>query len=348
MSDLIFNSANTSDRTAVSRPRVTIGMPVRNGQKYIRAALDSLLAQTFTDFELIICDNQSSDSTEAICQEYVARDSRVHYRRNDSNLGPAGNHNKCFAFARGEYFRWHAYDDVCRPDYLAKCVEVLDRDPSVIVVYPQSQIINERGEPTELYDFIVDTDTPSVCRRFRQLLMVRHRKHRNFEIFGLMRTAALRETPLEQAYAHGDRVLVVRLLLLGRFHHIAEPLFLPRSHQSQSMQTLPQCDALKWHNRLARILGPGPLPPPEWWDPKLANRITFPDFNLLRQYWLSIVNAPLTLLQRLMCMLILAEWTMRNTPKFVRDLVFATEKLLSSWGSKLFAHRPTLKKNVGY
>ncbi|HMB96546.1 MAG TPA: glycosyltransferase family A protein, partial [Tepidisphaeraceae bacterium] len=127
------------------RPKVSIGMPVRNGQRFIRQAIDSLLAQTFTNFELIICDNASTDSTEAICREYASRDSRVRYFRNSRNLGPAGNHNKCVDLSQGDYFRWHAHDDMCAPDYLEKCVECLDHNPDVVIAYPRTLIVDEEG-----------------------------------------------------------------------------------------------------------------------------------------------------------------------------------------------------------
>ena len=104
-------------------PRVSIGMPVRNGQKYIREAIDSIRAQTFSDWELVICDNASTDNTESIVREYAQRDARIRYHKNERDIGPAGNHNVCFKLARGEYFRWHAHDDLIGADYLARCVE---------------------------------------------------------------------------------------------------------------------------------------------------------------------------------------------------------------------------------
>src|SRR5690349_8131532 len=198
-------------------PRVSIGMPVRNGERFIRDAIDSLLAQTFTDFELIICDNASSDRTEEICREYAARDPRVRYYRNPTDIGPAGNHNKCFELSRGLYFRWHAHDDICLPTYLAKCVETLDADPSAVVVYPRTLIIDSAGHTVESYEFQAGTDSLRPCERFSRLVMVNHRSHRAVEIFGLMRSSALRQTPLEGAYARGDSVLLVRMSLLGRF-----------------------------------------------------------------------------------------------------------------------------------
>src|ERR1700733_4849510 len=108
--------------TAQTSPRVSIGMPVRNGQKYIREAIDSIIAQTFTDWELIVCDNASTDATEEIVREYAQRDPRVPYHRNPQDIGPANNHNVGVAMSRGEYFRWHAHDDMIAPRYLEECV----------------------------------------------------------------------------------------------------------------------------------------------------------------------------------------------------------------------------------
>src|SRR5450432_3170179 len=269
------------------RPKVSIGMPVRNGQRFIRQAIDSLLAQTFTNFELIICDNASTDSTEAICREYASRDPRVRYFRNSRNLGPAGNHNKCVDLSQGDYFRWHAHDDMCAPDYLEKCVECLDHNPDVVIAYPRTLIVDEEGKRIEEYNFLPRTGSLSVAERFSSLVLINHRKHRACEIFGLMRSSALRQTPLEGAYARGDSVLLVRLALLGRFVELPERLFLSRCHGTQSMQTLPT--AVKGGKaRLARLLGTGPLPPPEWWDASRKGKANFPEWNLFKEYWISI------------------------------------------------------------
>lgn len=306
-------------------PRVSIGMPVRNGQRFIRKAIDSLLAQTFSDFELIICDNASTDATESICREYAARDPRIRYFRNQENLGPAGNHNKCFNLSRGEYFRWHAHDDMCEPTYLQECVSLLDRDPTVVVAYPRTRIVDENERLLEEYHFRPATDLPQASKRFSELVLVNHRQHRAVEIFGLMRSSALLKTPLEGAYARGDSVLLVRMALLGRFVELPEQLFLSRSHSSQSMQLKPtihlEGDRPAW---LVRLLGTGPLPPPEWWDQSRRGKLNFPEWNLLKEYWLSIGRSDLDITQRLLCHLVMLKWIVRNVPKLLRDVIFAS------------------------
>jgi glycosyltransferase involved in cell wall biosynthesis len=102
-------------------PKVSIGMPVFNGEPFIREALDSLLAQTFTDFELIISDNGSTDGTEKICREYAASDPRIRYVRQPENRGAVFNFQYVLTEARGEYFMWAAHDDI----WDSRWVEVL-------------------------------------------------------------------------------------------------------------------------------------------------------------------------------------------------------------------------------
>ena len=95
--------------------KVTIGIPVYNGEDFLEKAVDSLLSQTYEDFELIISDNASTDRTEEICRRYAAQDPRVKYVRNTENLGAAKNYNQLVDMAKGEYFKWAAHDDICLP-----------------------------------------------------------------------------------------------------------------------------------------------------------------------------------------------------------------------------------------
>lgn len=126
----------TSIQTA---PRVSIGMPVFNGEKYIRDALDSLLNQTFSDFELIISDNASTDSTEEICCEYASRDSRISYFRQTENNGAITNFQFVLDQARGEFFMWAAYDDLWSSDFLKDAVGSL-KNLNIDFVFPSFEL----------------------------------------------------------------------------------------------------------------------------------------------------------------------------------------------------------------
>src|SRR6266850_1186232 len=133
-------------------PRVSIGLPVYNGERYVEETLDSLLAQTYEDFELIICDNDSGDRTQEICQSYAAKDRRIRYGRNPTNLGAAKNYRLTFELSSGEYFRWATCDDLFAPTSLERCIEVLDRELSTVLVYPKTKLIDDRGRIISDYD----------------------------------------------------------------------------------------------------------------------------------------------------------------------------------------------------
>ena len=109
----------------MNTPKVSIGMPVYNGEHFIREALDSLLAQTFTDFELIISDNASTDDTEEICQNYASKDSRIRYIRQSKNLGASCNFEFVLDEAVGEYFMWAAHDDKWDKEWIEKLQQKL-------------------------------------------------------------------------------------------------------------------------------------------------------------------------------------------------------------------------------
>jgi glycosyltransferase involved in cell wall biosynthesis len=305
---------------AASAPLVSIGLPVRDGQRYVRAALESLLAQTLTDFEVIICDNNSNDDTPAICREYAARDSRIRYYRNDTDLGPAANHNRCFEYSRGKYFKWHAHDDLIAPDFLQKCVAVLEGDSQIVNCHTLTRVVDENGVFVRDYEFRTQTDSPCVSRRFGRLINVSHRQHVGYEIFGVWRRDALAQTPLEKADAHGDRILLVRMSLRGRFHEVREPLFFARAHAKQSMQ------AQTRRGRLSRWIGAGPQPPAEWWDESKRGKIVFPEWNLLAEYWSAIREVSnLSAGDRLRCRLWVMAWVLGNWHKLARDLALAIE-----------------------
>jgi glycosyltransferase involved in cell wall biosynthesis len=214
-------------------PCVSIGMPVFNGEAFLAVALDAILTQTFTDFELIISDNASIDRTEEICRTYAAQDSRIHYYRSPQNFGAAWNFNHVFQLARGQYFKWAAHDDLLAPTALQRCVESLDRDSSTVLCASQVGCINWKGETIPLkcdpHDRALDAEQPS--RRLQGILL---QTFWCYEIFGLIRASALRKTPPMGNHYGSDRVILATLVLQGRFAEIPETLLLRRFHLKQS------------------------------------------------------------------------------------------------------------------
>lgn len=214
--------------------KVSIGLPVYNGQRYLETALRSLLAQTLGDFELIICDNASTDRTGEIARDFAATDRRITYVRNDRNVGANPNFQKALDLASGRFFKWAAVDDVHEPTFLEKCVAVLERDPSVVLAYTRSKLIDQDGNvlPTNADPPRIGTGTRSVVERFRASL----EEVWCFAIFGVMRPALLRAC-MPMSFYGSDKVLLAEMSLRGRFHRIEEPLFLRRCHDEQSTST---------------------------------------------------------------------------------------------------------------
>jgi glycosyltransferase involved in cell wall biosynthesis len=226
-------------------------MPVYNAERFLAEALDSILGQSFEDFELVISDNASTDRTEEICKHYASKDSRIRYFRNRQNYGIAVNFNTVFRLSSGQYFKWAASDDVCGREFLARTVEVLDRDPSVVLAWPKTRGIDEMGNRIELPSEISDLNapwsvySPDPAVRFRRL--VRNWWWADGPYHGLIRAEALATTRLHARHTGSDQFLLAELSLVGRFYEIPEELFFVRIHPhkaSHSAKTLRQRAAL--------------------------------------------------------------------------------------------------------
>ncbi len=240
----------SQDRSA-AHPRVSIGLPVYNGAAYLAGAIESILSQTYRDFELIISDNDSSDATREICLDFASRDSRIAYHRQDHNVGQGPNHNYCVKRASGEYFRWASHDDLVAPEYLAKCVAALDADPDAVLCHSVTKIIGRERE--SLIAHLPGVDAPRASDRFAAVIL---KPHWCVDIYGVIRRSALVETNLMSGYFGGDKTLLAELALLGRFLRIPEPLFMNRDHAGRSMRAVPFHKRQQFHdtgNARARV-----------------------------------------------------------------------------------------------
>ncbi len=157
-------AAGASADSARRTPTLGIGLPVYNGERYLRQAPDSVLEQSFTDYELVIVDNASNDGTAAIALEYAARAGRVRYHRNAQNLGADRDFNLVFELTSRRYFKWAADDDLLRSRLLERRVAALAQEPRAVMAYAKA-IIHERGEPVVDHDPGFATDAPRVRRR---------------------------------------------------------------------------------------------------------------------------------------------------------------------------------------
>lgn len=228
-------------------PRISIGMPVYNGESYLAQALDCFLAQTFDDFEILISDNASTDRTGEIAEDYASRDPRVRYFRQDRNIGAGPNHNYLLELSQSPYFKWAAHDDLHEPAYLARCVRVLEENPDVVLAHADSAMIDSQGRPLS-YDLfrrrfvdhlgnelvkepidVCGSDQPS--ERFDDVLQ---RLVWCTAMYGAFRREVAGHATLERSFYGSDKVFLAEMALLGKFHHVKEKLFLKRYHPTMS------------------------------------------------------------------------------------------------------------------
>jgi glycosyltransferase involved in cell wall biosynthesis len=234
--------------------RVTIGMPVYNGERYLERAICSIRAQTYSDFRLLILDNASTDRTAEIGARHAGDDPRIAFRRNQYNLGAGPNFNKAFALADSEYFKWAAHDDELHPRYLEACVRALDDDPAAVLAHTLVEEIDDAGGILRVYMPVSDqVAAADRLARFRSRVLMRSWCT---EIFGVMRSDQLRGTALIASYAGADLSLIAELTLRGRFIIVPEPLFRNRLHPNRytnaifenvAVVTRPQ-DIVNWYD----------------------------------------------------------------------------------------------------
>ena len=260
------------------KPRVSIGMPVYNRDKYVAASIEAHLNQTYSDFELVITDNASTDRSDEICRAYAAKDSRVKYYRNPQNLGAAGNYNRCFELSVGEYFRWTPSDDLVSPNLLERAVEVLDRDPSVFVAYPKTKLIDGDGNITGEFDerlHLMD-DRPSDRWKGVQKNLRLGNLH-----YGLNRANLFRKTGLLRNYNGGDFPLIAEMALYGKFYQIPDAFFYRRMHEEASSALKNSSDVMAFY------------------DPKKRDKLFLQNWVHLGAHIRSVARAPISLTEKL-------------------------------------------------
>jgi glycosyltransferase involved in cell wall biosynthesis len=213
--------------------RLDIGVPVFNGERFLLRTVESLLAQTFDAFELVISDNASTDGTEKIARDLAAADPRVTYHRQPRNLGLAANYDFLARRASARYFKWANCDDLYDPRFLERCIEVLERDAGVVLAYARTLFIDEDDRPLPIEDPGFPLDYGPASARLRYVIAAGHWDN---ALLGVIRTSALEATRLWPNYPAGDYALLGELCVRGRFVEIPEPLFRRRIHAEASSQ----------------------------------------------------------------------------------------------------------------
>ena len=228
-------------------PRVSIGLPVYNGERYLQRTLDDLLGQTFEDLELVVCDNASTDRTPEILAAAAARDARVRVVRNARNLGALANANRAFALSRAPLYALASYDDRHAPDFLRQLVDALDAAPEAGLAYGRKTLIDSDGAPLAFdadrevyvdaeggvfaYDARLERELPGdPVGRYRAVL---RSNDVNAPIYGLFRRSLLQRVG-EHKLQGSDRLVVARAALAQPVAFVDAPLFGYRIHAAST------------------------------------------------------------------------------------------------------------------
>ncbi len=308
-----------------NQPKLSIGLPVYNGEKFLEQAIESLLSQTFKDLEIIICDNASTDKTQEICKAYVAKDSRIHYYRNETNIGCARNFARVFELSSGEYFKWAAYDDLHHSSFLEKCIEILDKDPSVILCHTLVKFIDEKSQIIGDYNIYLNTNSSKIHHRFHELLA----KHFCYQCYGVIRSSALKKTPAMGGYGAADAIFVLRLALIGRFYEIPEYLFFARHHSQQSLSMFfPHHMSFTNNNpQYSLSMLPDFHAYAVWFDSANKGKILLPHWRILWEYLCSAWMGKMNLYERLRCHLSIVQKLQGTESLLLKDLLIASQVL---------------------
>lgn len=281
-------------------PLVSIGLPVYNGERFLAAAIDSLLGQSYRNLELVISDNASTDGTPEICRRYAGLDDRVRYSRLPENIGGVPNANRVFTLATGTYFMWAADDDVWLPTYVEGCVRVLESDPSVVLVCSEMAIIDEAGAIQRRMNIPHTADSARPSERMREFTATTAMSD---AVYGVARAATVRQTPLYELHPGHDKIYLAELALRGRFVRIPECLYMRREHARRSVRAYP-----KLRDRYA------------WLSPALAGKRMYPYWEYLRGYASAVARVPLNLKDRAACGIVLLKWLKYHWKDLAEDL----------------------------
>jgi glycosyltransferase involved in cell wall biosynthesis len=203
-------------------PLISIGMPVHNEEKHIADAINSIIAQSYENFELIISDNASTDGTKRICTEYAMKDTRIRYHRNEENIGSTNNFNRVFSLSKGEYFTWASGHDKRAKDSLSESLLKLFSNKNAVLCYSDANWLDANGNIIGLIHYSFDSYDDDKKKRFRNVLL--GVSEYASPIYGIYRSEALRKTGMLKKIFAGDVLLLCELSLLGPFIYIENPL----------------------------------------------------------------------------------------------------------------------------
>lgn len=263
-------------------PALSIGVPVYNGERYLARCLESLLAQTLDDIEIVVADNKSTDSSLEIAEEFARNDARVRVLPAEENLGAAWNFNRLVEATSAPYFCWSPHDDEREPDALRQCVEALDSAPAAVLAYNRAVFIDADSNVVE-----PDTDEFALSsgRPFLRLVRALNALNLASPVLGVMRRETLAKTRLIDSFAGSDYVLLCEMAMLGPTLELPEVGFRRRMHEQSSREAQQSREDVQ-----------------AWFDPRGRVSRLSDRSRLLLEYHRSALRLPMNPLDRLLCL----------------------------------------------
>lgn len=277
----------TSDRNTAA-PLVSFGLPVYNGENFIREAIQCVLDQTFSDWELIICDNNSTDDTVAICEQFASQDNRIHIYRNARNMGVCFNYSEAFRRSRGRYFKWMAHDDLFAPEFIESCIQELEKDRDLVLVFPKMCVVDAGGRILRGQACDLSVLEPAAEGRAEQLMKLATQGMDFIWLaYGLFRRDILEQSGGMGLYAAADQVLLFKIALRGPIKQTDKEMFFRREHFEA--ETCRRGSTVRERAKGAYA------------DDN--RRFVFPWCRMLKEHLLCVLNSPISFLSRTRCII---------------------------------------------
>ena len=219
-----------NEEKSLKEVKVSIGLPIYNSEKFIHKKLDSLLEQTFTDFEIIISDNASTDLTSKICEEYAKKDKRICYFRQNKNMGAWWNYDFVLQKAKYEYFLWSAVDDIMLPQFLEETVKILESDRKIACSISKIKLFGKTTNDLEIKpnDSMLKKKIKKIKKEFGYLNTfpasgpyekrvkeyIKNLRH-NQIFYGVFRTNQIRQAYVTDSFLWKEGCIMLNILKFG-------------------------------------------------------------------------------------------------------------------------------------
>lgn len=303
MNDPVSTPESSDDR-AGGAARLSVGVPVYNGARYLERSLQALADQDFTDIEVIISDNGSTDATGDIARDFVRADPRFRYLRSERNHGVSWNFNRVLSLAQTPFFMWNAADDLVRPGHLARCRQALIDTPEASIAFSRVVLIDAHDEVVGEMDDL-DLDFTTLTPSERVDLFLRRHVYQVIGFGGVFRTATIQAMGGLPSFYGGDIALGIAMAMRQPWVQVPEQLYVSRRHDSQTN----------------KVQGGDVIDQMRTYYPGWTRPVAFPQWYLNHRLLVEAATAPAPIAERGRAVRsVLAEWTVPNWRFFPFDV----------------------------